>query len=148
MRALVLLTAIGAVLLFAAPVQATAPADVLIQIDTTVPSEGLPFGPFTATGPVCPSGTTVDVFGKSVGFASGNRLQILVVKQFTCADGSGTFSLLFRVHITFEPFSDTFTWTVVDGTGAYTRLHGSGSGFGTPTPNGATDTLTGGVHID
>jgi hypothetical protein len=54
----------------------------------------------------------------SVGFESGNRLQILVVKEFTCADGSGTFSLLFRVHLTFELFSDTFTWSVVDGTGA------------------------------
>ena len=148
MRPLVLLTAAGALMLFAAPVQATTPAEVQIRIETTVPSEGLPFGPFTATGLVCPSGETIDVFGRSVGFESGNRLQILVVKKFTCADGSGTFSLLFRVHITFQPFSDTFTWSVLDGTGAYARLHGSGSGFGTPTPNGATDNLTGGMHID
>ena len=148
MRPLVLLAAVGALMLFAAPVHATAPADVQIRIETTLPSEGFPFGPFTATGPVCPSGETIDVFSRSAGFESGNRLQILVVKQFTCADGSGTFSVLFRVHLTFEPFSNTFTWTVLDGTGAYARLHGSGSGFGTPTANGGTDTLIGRMHID
>jgi hypothetical protein len=134
----------GALLLFAAPAYATPPQDVAIQIQTTDFGDG----PFTATGPVCPSGTTSTPLRLAAGFQSGRGGNILVAKEFTCDDGSGSFLLLLRVKIAFEPFSDTFTWSVLGGTGAYENLHGSGSGFGTPTPDFLLDTFTGGMHID
>ena len=47
-----------------------------------------------------------------------------------------------------DPFSDVFTWTVLSGTGAYQKLHGTGTGFGVPTDTGIFDTYTGAMHID
>ena len=149
----------GRILVFAAifvigsaalPAAASTPADTTILIDTTVPPEGPPtFGPFTATGGVvCPSGDTIDVVNLGAGFQSGSRLQLLVLKRFTCADGSGTFDLLFRVHLVFDPSSDVATWSVLSGTGDYEHLHGSGTLVGLATPTGALDTLTGRLHID
>jgi hypothetical protein len=148
MRKLVLLVVFGALLVIPSPAQATPPSDVQIQIDTILPPSGAPFGRFTATGPVCPTGDSVDVFDLGAGSQSGTGIQLLVGKQFTCDDGTGTFLLLLRVHIVFQPFSDTFTWSVLSGTGAYEKLHGSGTGFGVPTPTGVFDTFTGGMHID
>jgi hypothetical protein len=101
-----------------------------------------------ATGPVCPSGTASTPLRLTTGFQSGSGGDILVGKEFTCDDGSGSFLLLLRVKITFEPFSDAFTWSVLSGTGAYEKLHGSDSGFGTPIPDLQLDTFTGGIHID
>jgi hypothetical protein len=134
----------------AVPAAATPPADTTIRIDTILPPDGSPaFGPFTATGSVvCPRGDTVDLLTKAAGSQSGDQLQLLVLKRFTCADGSGSFDMLLRVHLVFEPFSDVATWTVVGGTGRYERLHGTGTLVGTPTATGVVDTLTGRTHLD
>lgn len=131
-----------------APARATPPEDVLIEVDTTLPPEGPSFGPFTATGPICPTGDSVDVFSRFVGFQSGREAQILVGKEFTCDDGSGSFLLLMQVHLEFQTFTDAFSWTVLDGTGAYETLHGSGDGFGVPTNNGVFDTFSGEMHVE
>jgi hypothetical protein len=135
---------LSAAFLVATPAEATEPQDVLIEIQTT----GSGDGPFTATGPVCASGTTSTPLRLTAGFQSGSGGNILVAKEFTCDDGSGSFVLLLRVKIAFDPFSDSFTWSVLGGTGAYAGLHGSGTGFGTPQPEFLLDTLTGGMHID
>jgi hypothetical protein len=142
--------AIFVVGIVALPAAASTPVATTIVIDTTIPPEGPPtFGPFTATGGVvCPSGDTIDVVNHGAGFQSGSRLQLRVVKRFTCADGSGTFDLLFRVHIVFDPGADFTSWSVLSGTGDYEHLHGSGKLDGLATPTGVLDTLTGRLHID
>jgi hypothetical protein len=80
---------------------------------------------------------------------------MLVGREFTCDDGSGTFLLLVRVHGQFdEPGSEVFihpipkSWSVLGGTGAFEKLHGAGRGVGVPTAGGFTDTLTGRMHIE
>ncbi len=150
MRSLLLCAAIAICAVAAVPAAATPPADTTITVDTTLPLDGSPgFGPFSATGGViCPRGDTVDVLAEAAGFQSGKRLQLLVLKRFTCADGSGTFDLFLRVHLVFEPFTDVGTWTVVGGTGKYERLRGTGTLVATPTPAGVLDELNGGMHID
>lgn len=150
MKRLLVCAAIAIAGIAAVPAAATPPADTTIAIDTILPLDGSPgFGPFTATGGVvCPRGDTIDLTAKPAGFQSGTRLQLLVVKRFTCADGSGTFDLFLRVHLVFDPFSDVANWTVVGGTGKYERLRGTGTLVGSPTPAGVLDALTGRMHID
>ena len=60
------------------------------------------------------------------------------LKTVTCADGSGTFTMLIQARTGFNVgFEGTFgRWVVVSGTGAYVSLHGQGSLTGTYTPNG------------
>jgi hypothetical protein len=144
------LLAVGVVgcMLFAASANATPPQDVLIQVQTVSVPNSDASGPFTASGPVCPTGTTSTPFRRTAGFERGTGGEIFVGKEFTCDDGSGSFLLVLHVTITFEPFSDTFTWRVMDGTGAYENLHGTGSGTGVPMPDFLLDTFTGEMHID
>jgi len=44
--------------------------------------------------------------------------------------------------------TDSFTWNILRGTGAYTKLHGSGSGVGDELETGINDHFTGSVHFD
>jgi hypothetical protein len=78
---------------------------------------------------------------------------------FTCDDESGTFTLLIQAQ-TRDLITDEGTWTVLSGTGAYEKLHGTGHLLGTcidedggpvevPGTNaGIIDNLTGRMHID
>jgi hypothetical protein len=84
---------------------------------------------FTATAPLCPSGT----FADSVISATFNLPQlegnVLIRTVYTCADGSGTFTMLKHVFLQFNPdFSSTNTGPVqiLSGTGAYADLRGHG----------------------
>jgi hypothetical protein len=84
---------------------------------------------FTATAPLCPSGT----FADSVISATFNLPQlegnVLIRTVYTCSDGSGTFTMLKHVFLQFNPdFSSTNTGPVqiLGGTGAYADLHGHG----------------------
>lgn len=157
MRKLCLFVMVGALVTAqaATPAEATRPAEVLIEVDLVVRDEGPTNGTFTASGPICTSGHTTDIFVHIAGFQSERRLQMLVGREFTCDDASGTFLLLVRVHGQFdEPGSDVFvhpipkSWTVLAGTGAFEKLHGAGSGFGVATAGGFADTLTGRMHIE
>jgi hypothetical protein len=137
----------------ASVVTATTPASVEFFVPTVIPADGGPtYGPFTASGPavdagiMCPTGQTADVFGKAAGFQSPAGINLLVVKQFTCDDRSGTFLVKLQVRI--DARSDNFTWLVIAGDGAYARLRGAGSGFGTfPYPDEVDDNYAGGLHI-
>jgi hypothetical protein len=104
---------------------------------------------YDASAPLCPAGTTEDTWGVAGGYQSGWQVQLLVVKEFTCADQSGTFTLRLQVHIRFVPeYSNRFTWTVVDGTGDYATLRGTGTGYAVPTATGGVDHYTGAMHLD
>jgi hypothetical protein len=59
-RPWVVLVALAALMLAAAP--AAYAQEPTITTDITFPEEGEPFGTFTATEPLCPSGTFVDEF--------------------------------------------------------------------------------------
>jgi hypothetical protein len=138
----------------ATSVMATPPTNVLIEVEITMLEDGQTAGTFTATGGICSSGHTADVFVHIAGFPSERRLQMLIGREFTCEDGSGTFLLLVRVHGQFEqPGSEVFihpipkSWSVLNGTGAFEGLHGAGTGFGVPTEHGFFDTFTGRMHI-
>ena len=120
------------------------PLEVNFVVPTTFLPGGGSGGPFTATGLavavglVCPSGDTIDTASKASGFQSGQGLNFQVTKQFTCADGSGTFDVLLSVRI--DRKGDNFNWRIVGGTNAYADLHGSGQGYGISTsPEGVTD---------
>ena len=89
-------------------------------------------GTFTASAPLCPSGTFVDeVVGGGGAFHSAHVFfgAVTVHKLFTCADGTGTFTIQF--HTQFTPATAAGCERIrpvcrVDGTGAYAQLRGHG----------------------
>ena len=129
-----------------ATVQAAPARAVHIDVETSLldPS-GLSGGPFTATGPavdaglICPSGDTIDVFAKAAGYQSGKGwVNLTVVKEFTCGDGSGAF--LVKLQVRLDKHGDHYAWAIVAGTGAYGHLQGAGTGYGA-APLGDYDVL-------
>jgi hypothetical protein len=113
------------------------------------------FGTFSVTGGAlngCESGTSVDLVDSLVG-REGIVGNFHVQKQFICDDGSGTFTLLIRAQ-TRDLITDEGIWTVLSGTGAYEKLHGTGDLLGTyiynsePDDLGILDEFTGRAHID
>ena len=100
-RVIAVLVALGCLALAAAP--AANAQEPTIVTDITFPEEGAPFGTFTASAPLCPSGTFVDEFvGGGGNFRSGPVFydSATIRKHFTCANGSGTFTILFHPQFT------------------------------------------------
>jgi len=94
-------------------------------------------GPASDSGLICGAGTVLDtglVFG---GFQSGRGFQVLVRKTFTCDDGSGAIFVTLQVHANNDG-TETFTWVMQGGTGAYENLHGSGNGSTVPNADPST----------
>jgi hypothetical protein len=136
MRKLTLFAALLILVLSASPVAASSPPqDVEIVVITTIPPDGPPFGPFVATGPavdaglICPSGDTIAVENPASGWRSRTGINLHVKTLFTCADGSGTFLAKLEVRIDYR--GDNATWMILEGTGDYAKLHGTGKLFGT-----------------
>jgi hypothetical protein len=135
-------------------VQATPSLDVIIEVQTSFIEGGqLSGGPFTASGPavdaglVCPAGDTIDNdVPSAAGYQSERGANLLIVKHFSCTDESGDFWIKLQVRL--DARGDTFVWVIVDGTGHYERLRGTGSGTGEPTIYGVLDRYDGGVHVD
>lgn len=154
MRKLSMLFVVALVLLLAAaPAAASSPPlDVNFEVHTTIGENGTSFGPFTAAGLavdaglVCPTGDTVDIFEKASGYQSQTGVNLQIVKLFTCDNGSGEFYVKLQVRI--DAKDTSFNWNVVSGTGAYERLHGTGSGIGIYVPEGVLDLYEGQLHID
>jgi hypothetical protein len=124
---------------------ATSGTPVTISGQTTFGSPGT-FTTSPGAG-LCASGTTTDVTS-ATGFQSGNHVLFHDIKTFTCDDGSGTFTLNLQVMLRFDNSTDSFTWSVVSGTGAYANLHGTGSGVGLEGDNEVSDFYTGSVHFN
>ena len=151
MRKLVLLALVLVLAMAAAPAGATPPDDVQFEVETSFLPTGQTGGPFVATGPavdsdlMCPSGDTIDVFGKVSAFETGVGFNIQLGKLFTCDDGSGDFVVKLQIRI--DPKGTNFNWVVVNGSGAYERLRGTGSGVGLPDPGAEVlDVYTGKLH--
>jgi hypothetical protein len=95
-------------------------------------------GAATESGLICSSGTVLDVGLVFSGFESKTgQIQILVRKLFTCDDGSGNIFVKIQVHANPDG-TETFTWVVLGGTGAYQNLHGSGQGTTVPNADPST----------
>ena len=111
--------------------------------------EGEFLGTFTASTPLCPSGTFVDqVVGGGGAFDNAHVLvfAVTVRKLFTCADGTGTFTIQFHPQLTPATAADCHEsgpFAVVDGTGAYAKLRGHGDFCLLPTPDDISETFTG-----
>lgn len=143
------------ILLLLLTVSATAaspPQDVSIVAESVFgePSEGT----FTASGAaveaglICSEGTTLDLEVLASGYQSGRGINYLVTKLFACDDGSGTLTAQLAVRVDFK--GDNANWLIIGGTGAYEKLHGSGTlvGIYYPDFSGVTDYYTGKVHQD
>jgi hypothetical protein len=119
-------------------VGAVAPAQAAEQVPFTI-TEQINFDTgdftFTATGPLCPSGTFEDTVAVAAGGQSGKpNVNLLITTVYTCDDGSGTFDMLKHVFLAFnEDGSSTNTGPVqiLGGTGAYADLIGHGVDNGT-----------------
>lgn len=134
---------------------ATPPADIEMVVDTIIGPFGGGSGPFTAFGPAvddglfCDSGFTYDRSGKAAPAPNGNAqgVNIQVFKVFECGDGSGTITAKLQVRINRN--GNNFHWNIVEGTGGYEDLHGTGSGFGIFNgPGDITDVFSGGLHAE
>jgi hypothetical protein len=134
-----------------APVAASPPLDATIELDiqNDPPSEHfVATGPAVDAGLVCASGDAVDISELLVGGRSGSHLNIHIVKEFRCADESGTFILSFQAVVDFASGTATGNWNVHEGTGDYEKLHGTGKMVATLTGTGIEDVFTGKMHVD
>ena len=115
-------------------VAAAATVDATIDVHSAFAD---PTGSFTADSPaLCPEGTTSDET-RIVG--SDRVLNFKNVKTFTCADGSGTFTLRINAQVMPCDSTNRGAWSVIGGTGAYDGLRGAGVLVGTYFPNDACD---------
>lgn len=110
---------------------------------------------FTATGPLCASGTFVDdvkvqAFAHSEQARSGGG-NVLIRSVYTCDDGSGTFEILKHLTLTFTEsgFTDSGPEQILGGTGAYAGITGHGfTSGGTDEESGiGSGTTTGVVQL-
>ena len=139
-----ILAVLGATLALAAvtaPVTAASPQSVAIVSNVTFNPDGPNYGDFATSGSatdrglICPSGTFVDIGLRFAGFQSDRGMvQLQVIKEFTCDDGSGTFVAKLQIHANFDTGIESFTWVVLDGTGDYASLRGARSGSTVPNP--------------
>ena len=124
---------------------ATTPAPVTIEVITSFETGT---GTFTTSGAgLCASGTTTDQV-RTTPPQPKTHANFHDRKTFTCADGSGTFTANVQAHLVFGSPTDTFTWNILSGTGAYTNLHGSGNGVGDELPTAIDDHFAGAVHFN
>lgn len=145
---LLLMTTVG-------PAEATAPTDVLFEVETSLVGDPSPFtasGPAVDQGLVCSAGYVFDAAGQVTG-NSPTGFNFQGIKFFSCADGSGGFAANLQARIDFRR-GVTFYWNILGGTGDYEKLHGAGTGIGIGgvpcgDPNFCVlDIYDGGLHID
>ena len=110
------------------------PTDVSILVTTYFLDTGNS-GPFIASGPavtdgiICPEGIATDIYNRGSGYQSKwGAANYLVLKEFTCDDGSGSFILKIEARVDWR--GDNGPWNVFSGSGSYEKLHGAGSLYG------------------
>jgi hypothetical protein len=145
-RLILLLASVAAVGLPTAAAAAPAtPVTITVLADFSGP---VPQGTFTASSPLCSSGTFVSepIAGGGGPVASA----FTGLQHFSCDDASGTFTIQFHPQVHPPDFVDQGPWAALGGTGAYDGLRGSGDftllGFISQTT--ALATFTGEVHFD
>lgn len=102
---------------------------------------------FTATGPLCPSGTFEDtVVAVGIAHNDPSGLNVLIRTVYTCDDGSGTFNAIKHVFIEFTGGTSSTNTGPIElqgGTGAYTNLSGQGIDSGSSVDDLGTGNITG-----
>jgi hypothetical protein len=129
------IAAMLAALAFAAPASAASRNAVeIVSPMTFAPPGEFNFGTFDASGAavdaglICESGDVNDTGIILAGEQSrSGKIQIPVYKTFTCPDGE--LFIRIQVHLDLETFTETFTWVVLGGTGAYANVQGGGTGY-------------------
>jgi hypothetical protein len=141
-RAMAVLCSVGLLLTVLAPGVAAGgpPETVTITSEmVNIPDEGN-VGTFDVVGtaPFCSHGDVYDinyVFGALI---PGKLREILVTKAFVCPGGEDAFLVKMQVHEDLTGAgSETFTWVIFKGFGAFEKLRGQGSGS-TVSSNWAT----------
>jgi hypothetical protein len=133
-RTIAAVTALAAALVVGtvSPVLAGPPVAVSIVSHMDFNPDGFNTGTFSASGPavgqglICASGRVEDTRLIFAGFQSGRGAQIPVRKTFTCPDGE--LFIKIQVHLDFATSTETFSWVVLGGSGAYAGVQGSGQG--------------------
>lgn len=157
-RLLLLLLPLGTLVLGLTAVSAATaspPAAASITTSIVFPEQGEPFGTFTATEPLCPSGTFVDEFVAGGGAFNANAPApyhaVTVRKTFTCANGSGTFTILFHPQLNpgrSSACEESGPFAVVGGTGVFATLSGHGDFCLVPLPDVTfAEEFTGTFHL-
>jgi hypothetical protein len=155
MKRFSLVAAAGAVAVLA-PLGVAASAQAAEHVPFTI-NEQITLGPngpvletFTATGPLCPSGTFVDTVqatqpDPAQGPGHSGQFTLIVRSVYTCDDGSGTFNALKELIGTIGPDTVTSTGPIqlLGGTGAFTDLRGHGVDTGSISGNTASATDSG-----
>ena len=136
----------------AAPAAASAPDDVTIVSEMSVPDFSGTFdasGPAVDAGIICPHGNVYDLEARAVGYQSNRLTNLFVHKRFVCDDESGSFEMDLNVRLVYSPQETTAEWRVVAGNEAYARLRGNGK-LTAFYPGGEVviDTYTGDLHND
>ena len=126
---------------------AAASPPIPVTMTLTADFSGSPIqGTFTASSPLCPSGTFVT---EVVGGGGGLHAFALTGRQhMTCDDGSGTFVIQFHPQSNPESPMPSGPWAALGGTGAYAGMHGAGSFVALSPPPTVVAEFTGAVHFD
>ncbi len=115
-------------------------------------------GEFSATGPAvesglfCNTGRSVDIWGTfNHGFQSYQVNNYLGRKLLTCDDGSGTITIQVEARAVVNASEDEGQWVVLEGTGRYQDIQGSGGLWGAyifdhGNKIGITDHYSGNIH--
>jgi len=151
-RSIVAMALVGALAVVAAtPVAANGAADVTIVSHMTFNPNDFNTGTFVASGPavdeglICASGTVVDTRLILAGEQSNRSIQIPVRKTLTCPDGQ--LFIKIQVHLDLATSTESFSWVVLGGTGAYGSVSGGGQGTtvddGSDPQTGNFNTYTG-----
>jgi hypothetical protein len=132
-----------------APLGATASAEAAAPVPFTITEQvnfDTGFSTFTATGPLCPSGTFVDDVNVFAGHPdSTDAFNLLIRTVYTCDDSSGSFYALKHVFVTVGEDSITNTGPIqlLGGTGAYTDPVGHGVDNGVASGNTGVGQISG-----
>jgi hypothetical protein len=128
MRISLTLALIVALVVSVVPAAASSPLNVTIVSAMVFLGDTGTFeasGPAVEAGIICPRGDVYDTIYSSAGPESKRFINLFVHKLFVCADGSGSFEMDLNLKI-YSPPRTMGTWRVVEGEGAYARLHGNG----------------------
>jgi hypothetical protein len=152
LKVLFILLAIALLVVMVTPgAAAELPLDVNIVVDTHFLPTGNS-GAFYASGPavdaglICSTGIATDIYNVGRGTESNRGATYLVLKQFVCNDGSGTFTMKLEARVDFR--GDNAYWNISSGTELYKDLQGAGKDTGEffDDYSGVTDYISGKVH--
>jgi hypothetical protein len=151
LRQWIVVLAIAAMAFSIVTASASASSQFPITIETSKPF-GPVTGTFTASGAFTDSGTIDNLSRTASGFGAPTFLGSHLTILFTGDNGTFTIKAQIVETVTADPLvlTNTGTWTLIAGTGAYEDLRGIGTISGTADHNIdlITRTYEGSVHFD